>query len=239
MPNLSRYDLMMVMPVYNEEGCIKQVVQSWHEQFTVLNINFKIIALNDGSKDGTAKELEFFQNNDRIKIVNKANSGHGPTILMGYHEAVKEAQWVFQCDSDNEMPPESFCLFWHKRQSYDALLGIRQGRSQSLPRKLVSAISRFTVSGLSGKGVHDVNVPYRLMRSDVLIRIIDQIPDNTFAPNVIVSAGLAKMNARIWQVAVPHHNRTTGEFSLKLGKLFKASFRAFLQTWQCVANMKF
>ncbi|MDM8563305.1 glycosyltransferase family 2 protein, partial [Candidatus Marithioploca araucensis] len=153
--------------VYNEEACIETVIKSWYDMLSDLNMNFLIIVLNDGSQDRTAEVLAQFANNERISIINKENSGHGPTILMGYHKAVEIAEWVFQCDSDDEMKADYFPKLWAERQKYVALFGVRENRTQNLARKLISAVSRLTIKLLFGKSVIDVNTPYRLMRSCV------------------------------------------------------------------------
>jgi len=226
-------DLALVMPVYNEEGCIAEVVTSWLGVLSGLGIRFKMIVLDDGSTDGTKEVLAGFADDGRIEVVHKANSGHGPTILIGYHRAVETADWVFQCDSDNEMPVGHFPALWESREQYDALFGVRVGRLQNVGRRLISAVSRLTVRTFFGKGIADVNTPYRLMRARLLNEIIAQIPDDTFAPNVIISGTLARGQARILSYPVPHRGRRTGKASIVRWKLWKSAVRAFLQTVRC------
>jgi glycosyltransferase involved in cell wall biosynthesis len=174
-------DLAVVMPVYNEKDCIAEVLNSWLSVLSELNIQYRLIVLDDGSSDGTDVELERFGQNDRIMIIRKENSGHGPTILMGYHRAVEMAEWVFQCDSDNEIKADYFSLLWKARDRYDALFGIRQGREQSLTRKLITVVAFYMVRLKFGSGITDINSPYRLMRASVLSQIIKQIPQTTKA----------------------------------------------------------
>jgi hypothetical protein len=47
-----QFELALVMPVYNEEQCIAEVVQSWCEELVKLGIDFRMIILNDGSQVG-------------------------------------------------------------------------------------------------------------------------------------------------------------------------------------------
>ena len=231
--NHMEHELALVMPVYNEEECIYDVVCSWLDIFLRLKIDFLIIILNDGSTDGTKAALSRFSSNDRINIVNKENSGHGSTILMGYRQAVKHAKWVFQCDSDDEMKPENFHTLWEKREEFDALFGIRESRSQKVCRKFISAVSRFTIRLLFGGSVTDVNTPYRLIRSDVLKKIVVQMPQNLFAPNIVISGLLARKKTRIYNYPVPHHGRKTGTVSIRRWKLCKAAVTALFQTIYC------
>lgn len=224
------HELALVMPVYNEEACIVAVVESWHAELTRLGINFLIIVLNDGSRDATQERLAQFVGNPRIQIINKANSGHGPTILEGYQRAVEQAQWVFQIDSDDEMTAEHFESLWNKREGYVALFGCRLGRQQNPGRSLISAISRMSVSLLYGSGVHDVNTPYRLIRSGLLKQIVLTIPAATFAPNILISGVLAASRLPICNLPVPHEGRKSGQVSMVKWRLFKAAVRSLLQT---------
>ena len=233
-------DLAVVIPVYNEQDCIAPVLEEWDAVLQRLDIDFLIIVLNDGSRDATQTSLRRFESHPRLKIVDKANSGHGPTILMGYHQAVKTATWVFQCDSDDEIKAEDFAPFWEKRDDYDAIFGVRRQRISQSSRKIVSACSRWTVALLFGKGVEDVNVPFRLMRADKLKKIIRRIPPSTFAPNVVIAGAFARSSARsgarsssasrICNLPVTHHERQTGEVSIQKWKLLRVALRSFVQT---------
>jgi dolichol-phosphate mannosyltransferase len=113
------------------------------------------------------------------------------------------------------------------------VFGIRSGRQQAADRKLISGISRLIVRWLFGRGVADVNVPYRLMRSCYLRQAIEQIPADTFAPNVIIAGAFARAGLRIANVPVPHEGRKTGQVSIMKWKLWKAAARAFRQTLFC------
>lgn len=232
MPMRTR-ELSLLMPVYNEEECIVEVVKSWYEELSRLKIDFVMIVLNDGSRDNTASRLTEFHGNDRIKVIDKQNSGHGPTILVGYHMAVDEAEWVFQVDSDDEMKARDFHKLWSQRNTYDALFGYRVGRRQPASRKIISIASRVVVRLLFGKGIVDVNTPYRLIKSIILKKIIAQIPGDTFAPNVIISGTLASSGLSIFNCPVTHEHRKTGTVSIVNWKLWKAACRSFRQTIGC------
>jgi glycosyltransferase involved in cell wall biosynthesis len=236
--NKMEIDLAVVMPVYNEEECIVDVVESWLSALSELNIEFRIFVLNDGSSDGTQQALQVFHHDNRIEVINKVNSGHGPTILMGYKKSVKLADWTFQCDSDDEMKPDSFRTLWENRERFDALFGIRIKQNQNFARRLISACSRIIVRILFGRGITDVNTPYRLVRSEVLERIIQYIPVDAFAPNVIISGIICKFGFSVFEHPVFHENRITGKVSIVRWKLWKSAAKAFWQTLLCWAAIK-
>jgi len=228
--------LAVIMPVYNEEGAIVAVLDQWLKMLDgLIDADYQIHVYNDGSKDGTKEILARYVEGKQNKLIvhNKPNSGHGATILQGYRENSPNADWLFQIDSDDEMGPELFPELWKRRRDYDFLLGIREGRKQALPRKIISLVSRLVVRLFYGnQTVWDVNSPYRLMRSEAFSRIYQEIPTNTFAPNVIISGMVAKIRLRYYQQLVPQRDRQTGEVSIKKWKLFKAAVKSFWQTIQ-------
>ena len=223
-------ELALIMPVYNEEEAISGVVEEWLTALEETGADFEIHVYNDGSRDSTLEKLERdFGANRRVVIHDKENSGHGPTILLGYRENFDKA-WLFQTDSDGEMPASHFQQLWNERERYDFLVGKRDGRFQPLPRKVISLVSRTLVRFLYRKSVWDVNTPYRLMRVENLKDVILSIPEDTFAPNVIISGMVGVKNLKVKEVPVPHQDRQTGEVSIKKWKLLKAAVRSFRQT---------
>lgn len=230
--------LCVVMPVYNEEAAIGDVLRKWSDRLLAIGVDFMIRPYNDGSKDASLSVMRKFaeQNPEaHVDVRDKSNGGHGQTILTGYREAASDGfDWIFQIDSDDEMGPDGFAELWDRRDKdggYDFLVGIRDGRIQALPRKVISFVSRCCVRLFYGrKTVWDVNTPYRLMRVAAFKAAFVRIPLSTFAPNVILSGVVARQGLRFYEIRVPQHDRTTGEVSIRKWKLLKAAVRSFAQT---------
>ncbi|OFZ23077.1 MAG: hypothetical protein A2202_08130 [Bdellovibrionales bacterium RIFOXYA1_FULL_36_14] len=227
---MSKLDLKIVMPVYNEELNIEKVIVDWITELRKLKISFQLFAYNDGSKDATREKLEQLKlKHSELIAIHKENSGHGPTLLTGYQDRTP-TEWIFQVDSDDEMSPEYFHLLWNERKNYDFLIGYRTNRHSPLPRKIISFISRFTVTLLYGGSVYDVNSPYRLFKAEFFDKLITKIPSDTFAPNVILSGLASHYHARCKSFDIPHSDRKLGEVSIKKWKLLKAAMKSFYQT---------
>jgi len=107
-PQFSPPDIAVVMPVYNEAANISAVLHEWFSYLRIVCPNFVLFAVNDGSKDETAKILALLRDElgPRLRVVNKSNSGHGLTCREGYQLALAEgAEWIFQIDSDGQCDP--------------------------------------------------------------------------------------------------------------------------------------
>jgi glycosyltransferase involved in cell wall biosynthesis len=222
--------LTVVMPVYNEEKAVAEVVRAWADELDRLGIDYELRVYDDGSRDRTGEVLETLsQELPRLLVTRHTNRGHGPTILRGYREA--RGEWVFQTDSDGEMEPDSFGKLWERRDGHDFLFGTRAGRQSTPARWLVTRVSRLAVRLLFGQGVRDVNTPYRLMRRERLAPLLAGLPDDLFAPNVILSGLAARERLRIWHTEVAHQGRRHGGGSLvSLRKIVKPAARSLRQT---------
>ena len=218
------------MPVYNEAGGVEDAVQGCVAALAATGASFRAVVLDDGSTDRTPEVLDRLAVHPHVEVVRKQNSGHGPTILAGYRRVTGQALWVFQLDSDEEIPISSFAALWAARDGADAVVGVRACRSQPLPRRLVTRGSRLAVRLLFGSAVTDVNCPFRLIRGDVLARFVDRIPTDTFAPNVAISGLLALERCRVANVAVPVAARPSQTASLVGWKAVATGMRALRQT---------
>lgn len=223
--------LDIVMPVYNEAGRVGCVLEAWSAVCRQLaDADWTIHVYDDGSRDGTADVLAraAAASGGRIVVHAQSNRGHGPTVLRGYRESVERgADWIFQTDSDGEMPPAALKDLWEHRHDADFLAGIRTGRRQSLGRRIMSAVSRGTVLLGFGRSIHDVNVPYRLMRAKAFSTLFVSVPASAFAPNVILSGLAAREGLRIHETPVPH---TAQVGSTAKWRMVRGAVRALFET---------
>ena len=220
-------ELNIVIPVYNESEIIKDVTDSWIVALNKIGIDFEINLYNDGSKDNSAEILDAIEaENACVNVIHKENSGHGPTILMGYMNS-KDNEWVFQIDSDGEMKPDKFVELWNNRNKYDFLLGTRFNRQSPISRKIITFVARRTIGLLFNNGISDVNSPYRLMRVSKVYSFFEKIPTDTFAPNIVLSGLVTQNKLRVYETPVEFTFRQTGEVSIKHFKLFKVALKSF------------
>ena len=92
--------ISLIIPVYNEEACIQQFLNS----LFIFKDNFnEIIVVNDGSNDNTLNILN--KNLDKIKVVSyKNNRGKSYAIYYGIKHAYYD--WVAMLDGDGENDPK-------------------------------------------------------------------------------------------------------------------------------------
>lgn len=223
-------DLSIVMPVYNEERSIEGVVAEWTAELARLGIDYELRLYDDGSRDATGAILQrLARANPRIVAQTHTNRGHGPTIMRGYGES--RGDWVFQTDSDGEMPASGFEMLWRQRDKHDLLVGSRGGRKLSAARAILTFGSRAIIALAFGRAVHDVNAPFRLMRGCWLrAAVLPYIPLHTAVPNIAICGIAARMRARVIETSVPYTPRREGRSSINLRRAAKLACRGVIET---------
>ena len=160
--------IIVIIPVYNEEKLINEVIDDWNE--LKKKVNFDLLFINDGSKDKTHQIIKDRLNDlPYIKLLNKTNEGHGPTIIQGYNYAIKRNyDFIFQTDSDLQFKSKDFHKLWDKRHlSDEIILGYRKKRNDSFLRVFLSKVwLKLFIFIISQKLLKDPNVPYRLIKYD-------------------------------------------------------------------------
>jgi glycosyltransferase involved in cell wall biosynthesis len=215
--------LVVVMPVYDEEANISEVITSWSKCLHDLGIPFQIVALDDGSRDRTPKLLLGLEAEtpDTLCVVSKPNTGHGTTCRIGYDIAVSSnAEWILQIDSDGQCDPNHFAAFWAKRENTDCVFGLRTSRDDGVGRVITSAICRLASSLICGQDLKDPNVPYRLMRKAILQEALGSIPPSFNIHNVALTYVLKKLGTVRWDyVRIHFPARNGGENSINILKV--------------------
>lgn len=227
--------LSLVMPVYNEQDCIAQVVGDWMGELRrhFSDDAFRFIIINDGSRDGTGAILDqLAQQYAPLMVVHQTNSGHGVSVYNGYRKALDMgSEYIFQTDSDNQFEASDFGLLWQARTQSPFILGQRKIRYDAFARLVITRIVILINLLLFWVYIPDANIPYRLMRGEYLRRLMQQMNFVPFIPNIFLSVLARRESTPLLSIPVVHKERKTGTVSILRWKLIKVCFQC---TWQLV-----
>lgn len=219
-------NLGLVIPLYNESACLPGLIAELDEVIAKIDANITVYMMNDGSKDNTGELLEqFASKRNWLCVVNKTNSGHGPTIYLGYKKAIEaNSDWIFQCDSDQQIPLKELISLWQQRKTNTTVLGVRAQRQDPSERLFVSSLLRLALRVLFNVSIRDANCPFRLFPASALKAFLQHIPADTFAPNVFISV-MAKSSMPVQETYVSHLPRMSGTNSINRINLLKVCLR--------------
>ena len=215
--------LYIVIPAYNEEENIRQVVEDWYPVVDTRSGDSRLVIVNDGSKDNTFQVLnKLKEDKPKLIVLDKENGGHGSTILYGYRYALEEgAEFVFQTDSDGQTKASEFDAFWNERSRYDMLIGYRNHREDGFSRIVVTKVLKLVIRLCFHVDVTDANTPYRLMNAGVLNEEINYVPENFFLANVLLTVLFTKHLRSIRFIPITFRPRQGGVNSINLKRIFR------------------
>lgn len=223
--------LYIVMPAYNEEANIEDVILQWHPVCECINAEgneAKLVIANDGSKDNTFAIMQQLSTKYPFLMpIDKPNSGHGATVLFLYRKAIADgANFVFQTDSDGQTLPEEIWQMWKNRHEHEFQIGTRGGREDGVSRVFVTKTLRLVVWMMFGVWVKDANTPFRLMNATRLQSIMSFIPEDFFLSNVAIAAIAVKKNVNIAWYPITFRPRQGGVNSINMRRIFKIGVKA-------------
>lgn len=218
---MKRDCLYIIMPAYNEEENIGQVIENWYPVIERTGGESRLVIINDGSRDGTYRKIQEYEKKyPRLVGIDKKNEGHGPTILRGYHYAVQSgADYVFQTDSDGQTLSEEFWQFWEKREKCGLLIGYRKGRKDGISRVFVTKVLRLVLYLAFGVWVKDANTPYRLMKASQLKEVLMRIPVGFDLSNVLMTVIYEKHTLGVEYIPITFRPRQGGRNSLNMRRI--------------------
>ncbi|MCM1222424.1 MAG: glycosyltransferase family 2 protein [Lachnospiraceae bacterium] len=223
--------IFFVMPAYNEEENIKNVVEQWSRKVDELvgtGVDAWLAIANDGSKDATYATLqELKKEYPRLIPLDKPNSGHGATVMYLYNYAINHgADYIFQTDSDGQTNPDEFDCFWAERAKWDLQIGSRKGRQDGFSRVVVTKVLKGVVRLTFGVSVPDANTPFRLMNVKTTRPVLELIPNDFFLSNVALSAIAVKKGLKNRWMPITFKPRQGGVNSINLRRIIKIGRKA-------------
>ena len=221
-------NLWVVVPTYNEEESIVPVIEEWLPVLRKNVPSFVLCFLDDGSKDRSSAILDGLKAKiPELQVVHKKNSGHGQTCIEGFRLACRSgADWVLQIDSDGQSNAEHFADFWNARITSPIWLGQRFGRKDGLFRIVVSKSASVTIWLASGVWVRDANVPFRLIRCDLLSEILPDVPGTFYLANILLSVLLEERFGISW-IPISFPQRLGGTPSTKASSFIKRGWELY------------
>lgn len=107
--------ISIIVPVYNSEKYLDKCINSILKQ-TYKNI--EIIAINDGSTDGSYEKLKSYaKRDDRIRVFNQDNKGSTEARIKGVQQA--RGKWIGFVDSDDWIEPNMFEKLYIYAEKYN------------------------------------------------------------------------------------------------------------------------
>ncbi len=208
--------LSVLMPVFNERDTLALIVEAVHAA-PVAPIKIELIAVDDGSTDGTREVLQQLHAAGRIHKLHLQPGNRGKGAAIKHAMGLSTGDIVMVQDADLEYTPEDWPVLLAPiiAGKADACFG---SRFLGGPHRVlffwhsVGNIVLTTFSNmLTNLNLTDMETCYKAMRGDFARRIQPTLQSQRFGFEPEITARLAKAQARIFEVPISYSGRTYAE----------------------------
>ncbi len=218
-PPLEPIDLSVVIPVYNEKDNLAPLLAEVDASIGPLNLDYEILAVNDGSTDGSDVVLESLRPvHDHLRIVSLArNAGQTAAMDAGFQRS--RGAVIVTLDADLQNDPADIPRLLEELQTCDAVIGVRQNRQDNFVRRVSSRVANYVRNRLSDEDVSDTGCSLKAFRRPALAHVVLYNGMHRFLPTLVKMEGF-----EVREVPVGHRPRKHGESKYGIGNRLVPSF---------------
>ena len=209
--------LSIVIPVYNEEGLIDDLVNRTVTALESFTKDYEIIFVDDGSKDKSLSKLLAYQReNERVKVlVLSANFGHQAAFTAGLEKSSGDI--IGMMDGDLQDPPELFGEMYRKivEEDYDVISGRRSGRKGKNSRTRYSFLFHLLFKNITAIRNMENTGNFSMMRREALEAMLTMKEKVRYLPGLRTYIGFKQ-----GYVDFVRDQRFEGDPKMSLSRLF-------------------
>ncbi len=208
--------LSVVVSVYNERENIRPLIDRINAALP--GMDYEIVYVDDGSTDGTVKELKSIDDPRLVVVEFRKNYGQSLALMAGID--VARGEFIATMDGDLQNDPLDIPEMLAKVRDgdeWDLVVGERVNRKDgALLRKIPSRIANWIIRNLSGVHLRDYGCALKVFRAEIAkdMGIYGEL-------HRFISVLASLEGARITQIPVRHHARQFGVSKYGLGRTFK------------------
>ncbi|RMF40978.1 MAG: glycosyltransferase [Planctomycetota bacterium] len=216
--NAARPEWTIVVPVYNEEPSLRELVQRIRAVAERESATYEVLLVDDGSTDGSWETIEALANADpqRIRGVRfRRNFGKAAALEAGFSRA--SGRVVITMDADlQDDPAEIPRLVARLAEGFDVVSGWKKVRHDPWHKVLPSRVFNWMISRLTGVQLHDHNCGLKAYRREVLDEVHIYGEMHRFIPVLAAARGF-----RVTEIAIQHHPRQHGKSKYGVERFIK------------------
>ena len=159
----------IVVPVFNEEENVPLLAEEIRRALDPQGIPYEVVAVDDGSTDGTWERLEHVRAQDPrwVLVGLRRNFGQTAAMSAGFDHARGDV--IVTLDGDLQNDPADIPRLLEVVKDHDVVSGWRKNRQDPfLSRRLPSRLANWLISRVTGIRLHDYGCTLKAYRREVV-----------------------------------------------------------------------
>ncbi|WP_171032828.1 glycosyltransferase family 2 protein [Fodinibius saliphilus] len=213
--NKREVELSIVVPLYNEEESIKELVEKVNEALSEQH-EFEIVFVDDGSSDGSWQAIEKMtqEYSNTFGIQLQRNYGKSSALQAGFEKA--RGSYIATMDADLQDDPFEIpeMLQQLKEQQLDIVSGWKKERHDPISKTVPSRFFNRVTSLVTGIKLNDFNCGLKIYRREVVDHIYLYGELHRYIPFLAKLEGFDAIGEKV----VKHHPRKYGSTKFGVGR---------------------
>ena len=217
MTNISNANVLVIVPAFNEEGSIAEVLKD------LKSFNYKVLVVSDGSKDATCE----IARNLGVRVLElPLNLGVGGALRAGFRFAVKEKyEAVVQVDADGQHPANEIADLITAANNNQAHLVIgsrflsnETSMEVGITRRLVMRVLARSSSRATGINITDTTSGFRIICEPLLTKFAMTFPTNYLGDTYEAVVAAGRSGYKVIEIPAALRERTSGESTASIAQ---------------------
>ncbi len=213
-------DVSIVIPVYNEQENLPDLVARVGEAMLPSGFRFELICVDDGSRDDSARVLAKLAAQTPWLQPRYLMRNYGQTAALQAGFDAVQGRYTVTLDGDLQNDPldiPQLIRTLEERSDINMISGWRKARQDAaINRKIPSMIANRLIASVTGVRLNDYGCALKAYRTELIRRIRLYGELHRFIPVLAFEAG-----AKIIEVPVRHHARTRGVSKYGIDRTFR------------------
>lgn len=215
----SKIDVSVVVPLYNEEESLVELVAWIDRVMTANSLSYEVIMIDDGSTDRSWSVVEHLRAEyGSVRGISfMRNYGKSAALYCGFEMARGEVVVTMDADlqdSPDEIPELRRMIL---EEGYDLVSGWKRKRYDPIGKRWPSKFFNFTARLMSGIKLHDFNCGLKAYRRKVVKSIEVYGEMHRYIPILAKHAGFKRIGEKV----VEHHERKYGKSKFGIERMAK------------------
>lgn len=216
---MTSLDLSVVVPLYNEEESLPELIEWVSRVVNQYGISYEVIMVDDGSRDHSWEVIEeLSQKYPSIKGIRfRRNFGKSAALHCGFQEAQGEV--VISMDADLQDNPDEIpeLVRMVRDEGFHLVSGWKKKRYDPLGKTIPSKLFNRTARMVSGIKLHDFNCGLKAYRNEVVKNIEVYGEMHRYIPILAKRAGYHRIGEKV----VLHRERKYGVTKFGIERFIK------------------
>jgi glycosyltransferase involved in cell wall biosynthesis len=210
----------IVVPLLNEEATVASLYDEVRDALAALEDDWELIYVDDGSADGSYRELlRLHAAHENVRVVRlRRNFGKAAALAAGVEVAAGELIVTMDADLQDD-PAEIPHLLAKLDEGYDIVSGWKSDRQDPFFRRLVSRVYNTATRWATGVALHDMNCGLKVYRAEVFEDIRLYGERHRFVPVLAHHLGFS-----VTEFPVNHRPRLNGRSRFGIERYLRAPF---------------